>query len=64
MQQRGEYTIGADLNSVWQALNDPAMLQASIPGCESLEQIDAQHLQASVRARVGPVNAVFGSHWR
>ena len=59
MQQRGEYTIGADLNSVWQALNDPAMLQGSIPGCESLEQIDAQHLQASVRAKVGPVNAVF-----
>ena len=59
MQQRGEYTIGADLNSVWQALNDPAMLQGSIPGCESLEQIDEQHLQASVRAKVGPVNAVF-----
>ena len=59
MQQRGEYTIGADINSVWQALNDPAMLQASIPGCESLEQIDGQHLQASVRAKVGPVNAVF-----
>ena len=59
MQQRGEYTIGADLNSVWQALNDPAMLRASIPGCESLEQIDVQHLQASVRAKVRPVNAVF-----
>ena len=59
MQQRGEYTIGADLNSVWRALNDPATLQASIPGCESLEQIDAQHLRASVRAKVGPVNAVF-----
>ena len=59
MQQRGEYTIGADLNSVWHALNDPAMLQGSIPGCESLEQIDAQHLQASVRAKVGSVNAVF-----
>ena len=59
MQQRGEYTIGANLNTVWRALNDPATLQASIPGCESLERIDAQHLQASVRAEVGPVNAVF-----
>ena len=59
MQQQGEYTIGTDLDSVWQALNDPATLQASIPGCESLQQIDAQHLQASVRAKVGPVNAVF-----
>jgi len=59
MQHRGEYTIGAGLNSVSQALNDPAMLQASIPGCESLEQIDVQHLQASVRAKVRPVNAVF-----
>ena len=59
MQQQGEYTIDTDLDSVWQALNDPATLQASIPGCESLQQIDAQHLQASVRAKVGPVNAVF-----
>ena len=40
-------------------MNNPAMLEASIPGCESFEQIDAENLKASVRAKVGPVNAVF-----
>ena len=59
MQQQGEHTIKTDLESVWRALNDPAMLKASIPGCESFEQIDAENLKASVRAKVGPVNAVF-----
>ena len=59
MQQQGEHTINTDLESVWQALNNPAMLEASIPGCESFEQIDAENLKASVRAKVGPVNAVF-----
>ena len=59
MQQQGEHTINTDLESVWQALNNPAMLKASIPGCESFEQIDAENLKASVRAKVGPVNAVF-----
>ena len=59
MQQQGEHTINTDLKSVWQALNNPAMLKASIPGCESFEQIDAENLKASVRAKVGPVNAVF-----
>ena len=59
MQQQGEHTINTDLESVWQALNNPEMLEASIPGCESFEQIDAENLKASVRAKVGPVNAVF-----
>ena len=59
MQQQGEHRINTDLESVWQALNNPAMLKASIPGCESFEQIDAENLKASVRAKVGPVNAVF-----
>ena len=45
MQQEGEHTINTDLESVWQALNDPVMLKASIPGCESFEQIDAENLK-------------------
>ena len=59
MQQQGEYTITSGMQTVWTALNDPKILQASIPGCESLEQIDAEHFKASVVAKVGPVNALF-----
>lgn len=59
MQQQGEYRIDADIQAVWNALNDPEVLGASMPGCESIEQIDPLNLQAAVRAKVGPVNAVF-----
>ena len=51
--------IDADIQAVWNALNDPEVLGASMPGCESIEQIDPLNLQAAVRAKVGPVNAVF-----
>ena len=59
MQQQGEYKIDGDIQAVWNALNDPEVLGASMPGCESIEQIDPHNLQAAVRAKVGPVNAVF-----
>ena len=59
MQQQGEYKIGGEIQAVWNALNDPEVLGASMPGCESIEQIDPHNLQAAVRAKVGPVNALF-----
>lgn len=59
MQQQGEYTINGSVESIWQALNDADALKASIPGCQSIEQVDAENLKATVRAKVGPVNAAF-----
>ena len=59
MQQQGEYTINGSIDSIWQALNDPDALKASIPGCQSIEKVDAENLKATVRAKVGPVNAAF-----
>jgi carbon monoxide dehydrogenase subunit G len=59
MEMTGEYRIPAARQSVWQALNDPATLQACIPGCESLEMLAANEMSATVRLRVGPVSARF-----
>ena len=44
---------------VWVALNDPAMLKASVPGCEAIEPIGANEYQVLMVARVGPVSAKF-----
>jgi len=44
--------------TAWAALNDEAMLQACIPGCESLTRAGEQ-LQVVVMAAVGPVRARF-----
>ena len=38
MDMTGERRIPAPRQTVWNALNDPAVLKASIPGCESLEK--------------------------
>ena len=38
MDMTGERRIAAPRGKVWNALNDPAVLKVSIPGCESLEK--------------------------
>ncbi|MEO1113033.1 MAG: SRPBCC domain-containing protein, partial [Pseudomonadota bacterium] len=38
MDMSGTRRIPAKREAVWQALNDPEVLKACIPGCESLEK--------------------------
>ena len=59
MQQSGEYRIAAPRERVWAALNDPAVLQRCIDGCEALERAADDALTARVRVKVGPLSAVF-----
>jgi hypothetical protein len=59
MEMTGEQLIPAPRETVWQALNDPEVLQASIPGCESLNKTSDSSFEAKVRAKVGPVSASF-----
>jgi hypothetical protein len=59
MQMTGEYRIEAPRDKVWEALNDPEVLKASIPGCEEMHQTGDDSFEAKVRAKVGPVNAKF-----
>jgi carbon monoxide dehydrogenase subunit G len=59
MEIKGEYRIAAPREKVFAALNDPAVLQACIPGCESLEKTSDTEMKAKVRMRIGPVSASF-----
>lgn len=59
MKLTGEYSIPASREAVWEALNDPAVLQACIPGCESLDTTGDNEFSAQVTAKVGPVKAKF-----
>jgi hypothetical protein len=59
MDFQGEYRIPATAAQVWEALNDPAVLQACIAGCRSLERVSDTEFAATVHAKVGPVSAVF-----
>jgi hypothetical protein len=60
MEFSGEYRIPASRQKAWDALNDPAVLQQCIPGCESLEKLSDTELKATVRMKIGPVSARFG----
>jgi carbon monoxide dehydrogenase subunit G len=60
MQMTGEYRIEAPRQAVWDALNDPEILKACIPGCEELIRSGANSFEAKVTAKVGPVRAKFG----
>ena len=51
--------IRADPKVVWDAILNPEVLKACIPGCESLTGSVAEGYEAVVRQKVGPVSATF-----
>ena len=55
----GEERIAAPVGRVWEALNDPEVLKACIPGCESLEKTSDTEMTATVTLKVGPIKARF-----
>ncbi len=55
----GEVDLPASQEVVWEKLNDPEVLKACIPGCESLEKISDHELQAVAKIKIGPVSARF-----
>jgi uncharacterized protein len=59
MKMSGEEMIAAPIKTVWQALNDPAVLKKCIPGCESISKSSDTHMKARVVVKVGPVKAGF-----
>ncbi|HWY16841.1 MAG TPA: carbon monoxide dehydrogenase subunit G [Rhizomicrobium sp.] len=59
MEFTGRYVIPATPDQVWTALNDPAVLQLCIPGCENLARDGDHHFVATATLRIGPVKATF-----
>jgi uncharacterized protein len=59
MTMTGDVTLPADRPKVWALLNDPEVLKASIPGCESLERTGDNGFAAVVKTKIGPVSATF-----
>ena len=59
MDLGGEHVVNAPRRRVWEALNDPAVLEACIPGLERLEKRSDTEFAATVAARIGPVSARF-----
>ncbi len=59
MDMTGERRIPAPRERVWTALNDPEILKASIPGCQSLEKTSENDMAATATVKIGPISARF-----
>jgi uncharacterized protein len=59
MEMTGEQLIPASQQDTWKALNDPDVLKACVPGCESITLVNENEYQVQMTARVGPVSAKF-----
>jgi uncharacterized protein len=59
MQLSDSRDIRAEPAVVWQAILDPEVLKACIPGCQSLTGSVADGYEAVVKQKVGPVSATF-----
>ena len=53
MKVSGERTFAAPREIVWQVLNDPTAMAATIPGVESFDVQDEQHWRANVKIPLG-----------
>src|SRR5437016_6704638 len=59
MEFTGRYVIPAQPQAVWDALNDPSILQVCVPGCQSLTRTEDHRFDAVATLRIGPVKANF-----
>jgi carbon monoxide dehydrogenase subunit G len=59
MEMQGSRVLAVTQQQAWDAIIDPQVLQACIPGCERMEQTAPGQYTAMLAVRVGPVAARF-----
>lgn len=59
MEIQGEKILGVPRADVWRALNDPAVLQRCLAGCDTFEADGENKYRVAMQAAVGPVRARF-----
>ena len=51
----GNYRFSAPRQQVWAALNDPEVLQGTIPGCQNLTKTGEETFAADLQLKFGPL---------
>src|SRR6476661_10866568 len=59
MMVSGSATLNAAPDAVWKALNDPAVLVRTIPGCQRLEAIGPDAYTMTITAGVASIKGVY-----
>lgn len=60
MEMQGSRALAVTQQDAWEALNDPEVLKACIPGCDKVEPAGDNRFNIGVAVKVGPVSARFG----
>jgi uncharacterized protein len=59
MQFSGDYRFAQSARQIWNALNDPAVLKQTIPGCEDIHRVSETEFTGIVKIAVGPMKFRF-----
>ena len=59
MKLQGEHTLTAPREEVWEAVMDPTVIQAIMPGCEDLKETGENQFEGTLKIKVGPVQGKF-----
>lgn len=59
MKITGSYTVDAPREKFWEALQDPAVLARTLPGCQSLEVIGEDRYAATLTAGVASIQGTY-----
>ena len=55
----GSATLNAPRDDVWKALNDPAVLVRTIPGCQQLEEVGPDSYRMTITAGVASIKGTY-----
>lgn len=59
MDMQGSRLLPVNQVQAWEALNDPAVLKACVPGCDKFEPLGGDAYAVGAAIKVGPVSAKF-----
>jgi carbon monoxide dehydrogenase subunit G len=59
MDMQATRALGVSQQQAWDSLNDPQVLKACIPGCDSVEPTGENQYAIAMSLRIGPVSAKF-----
>ena len=59
MDMQSNRVLAITQQQAWDALNDPEVLKASVPGCDKLERTADNQYAVGMSLKIGPVSAKF-----
>ncbi len=62
MDMQGSRPLHVTQQQAWDALNDPEVLKASIPGCDKVERTADDKYAIGMALKIGPVSAKFAGN--